>query len=202
MLTVHHLKKSRSKRVIWLLEELSMPYDLVIHERDATTNLAPESLRLIHPLSKSPIIVDGDITICESGAIMEYILNQSTTNNLRPEFNTKAYYQYLEWLHFAEGSLALPVISTLLMRMEKRDGNLPLDRYIAKEIALDFSYIDQTLAKQSYFAGDNFSAADIMMTIMLEIANSMNLIDERTNIKNYLANIQQRKAYQIAASHG
>ena len=202
MITVHHLKKSRSKRVLWLLEELDMPYTLVSHQRDPITNLAPESLKLIHPLAKAPIIEDEDITLCESGAITEYILNRSPTEQLKPSANSREYYQYLEWLHFAEGSLALPVISTLLMRMETRSGTAPLDGYIAKEIALDFSYIDQTLAKQQYFAGELFSAADIMMTIMLEIADSLQLIEGRTHIKNYLAKVQQRKAYQLAASHG
>jgi len=202
MITVHHLNKSRSKRVIWLLEELAMPYQVVNHQRDPITNLAPESLRLIHPLAKAPIIVDGDITICESGAIMEYILNQSPLQQLRPAIQTKQYYQYIEWLHFAEGSLALPVISTLLMRMEKRDGTAPLDHYIAKELALDFSYINETLGKQAYFAGENFTAADIMMTITLEIANNLKLLNDKTHINNYLEKIQTRAAYQLAVSHG
>ena len=202
MITIHHLNKSRSKRVIWLLEELGIPYTLAIHQRDPLTNLAPKSLQVIHPLAKAPIMVDGDITLCESGAIMEYILNQSSEHQLRPEKNSRDYYRYLEWLHFAEGSLALPVISTLLMRMETREGKSPLDRYIAKEIALDFSYIEQTLAQQAYFSGDSFTAADIMMTVMLEIANNIKLLDGKKHIKNYLTIIQQRKAYLLASSHG
>ncbi|UUO22068.1 glutathione S-transferase family protein [Colwellia sp. M166] len=202
MITVHHLNKSRSKRVIWLLEELDMPYTLVKHQRDPNTNLAPESLRAIHPLAKAPIIVDDNVTLCESGAIMEYILNQSPHEQLRPTQNTQEYYQYLEWLHFAEGSLALPVISTLLMGMEKRSGASPLDHYIAKEIALDFTYIDNTLSKQTYFAGDNFTAADIMMTIILEIAGTLQLIDNKAHIKRYLETVQQRPAYQLATSQG
>jgi glutathione S-transferase len=202
MITVHHLNKSRSKRVIWLLEELEMPYTLVKHQRDPVTNLAPESLKLIHPLSKAPIMVDGEIIICESGAIMEYILNQSPSNQLRPTINTPEYYQYLEWSHFAEGSLALPVITSLLLSMETREGLNPLDGYIAKEVALDFSYIDKTLNEQAYFSGDTFTAADIMMTIMLEIATSLKLVDGQQNIQRYLAKIQQRKAYEIATIHG
>lgn len=202
MITIHHLNKSRSKRVIWLLEELGIPYALTNHQRDPLTNLAPKSLQVIHPLAKAPIMVDGDITLCESGAIMEYILNQTSEHQLRPENNTRDYYRYLEWLHFAEGSLALPVISTLLMRMETREGKFPLDHYIAKEIALDFSYIEQTLAQQAYFSGNSFTAADIMMTIMLEIANNLKLLDGKEHIKNYLTNIQQRKAYLLASSHG
>ena len=204
MITIHHLNQSRSKRVIWLLEELQMPYALVNHQRDPLTHLAPKSLQLIHPLAKAPILVDGEISLCESGAIMEYIINQGSSHQLRPEINTAQYYQYVQWSHFAEGSLALPVISSLLLQMEprQRDGNAPLDNYIAKEIALDFSYIDDTLGKQAYFAGEAFSAADIMMTIMLEIADQLKLLHNNNNIKNYLASIQQRQAYKIAASHG
>ena len=202
MITIHHLNKSRSKRVIWLLEELNMPYNLVKHQRDPITHLAPESLHLIHPLAKAPIIVDGELTLCESGAVMEYILNQAKTDQLRPAIDNEDYYKYLEWLHFAEGSLSLPVMSTLLMSMETRDGTKPLDGYIAKEIHLDFTYIENTLNERSYFAGDNFSAADIMMTIVLEIADSLGLLKNRTKTKAYLTSMQQRNAYQKAASYG
>ena len=202
MITVHHLNKSRSTRVIWLLEELEMPYKVVNHQRDPLSRLAPESLQQIHPLAKAPVIVDNGITLCESGAIMEYILNQSTDITLRPKPNSVEYYQYLEWLHFAEGSLSLPIISTLLLAMETRDGTKPLDGYITKEIQLDFSYIENILTQRSYFAGDCFSAADIMMTIILEIADNLGLLENRTITKAYLVNIKQRPAYQKAASFG
>ena len=202
MITIHHLNKSRSTRVLWLLEELGMPYNVVNHVRDPLTRLAPESLRLVHPLAKAPIIVDNEITLCESGAIMEYLLNQTNNESLRPKINTTEYYHYLEWLHFAEGSLSLPVISTLLMSMETRDGKQPLDGYIAKEINLDFSYIESTLATRQYFAGDCFTAADIMMTIVLEMADNLGLLKSRTYTKAYLDNVKQRSAYQKAASLG
>ena len=143
----------------WLLAELDMPYTLVNHQRDPITHLAPESLQLIHPLAKAPIMVDGDTTLCESGAIMEYLLNQTSTSKLRPPTNSPNYYQYLEWLHFAEGSLGLPVIARLMMGMETRDGSQPMDRYIAKEIALDFGYIEQTLSQQPYFADPDIDSA-------------------------------------------
>ena len=202
MLTIHHLNKSRSTRVIWLLEELNTPYNLVNHQRDPVTNLAPESLKQVHLLAKAPVIVDNEITLCESGAIMEYLLNQAGDETLRPKLDSPQYYQYLEWLHFAEGSLSLPIISSLLMSMETRDGTKPLDGYIAKEIQLDFSYIESILSQRTYFAGDSFSAADIMMTILLEIAGSLGLLENRTSTKAYLANVKQRPAYQKAASLG
>lgn len=202
MITVHHLNRSRSKRVIWLLEELNMAYQLVNHERDPQTQLAPESLRNIHPLSKAPIIQDEGITLCESGAIMEYILDKSEHSSLRPLKSDPSYYQYLEWSHFAEGSLALPVIGHLMMSMESRDGQQPMDGYIAKEVVLDFNYIESVLGKQAFFAGEQFTAADIMMTIMLEISEQLGLIDNKANIAAYLATVSQRPAYQKMSSFG
>ncbi|MFT4926857.1 MAG: glutathione S-transferase [Phenylobacterium sp.] len=202
MVTIHHLNKSRSKRVIWLLEELGMPYVLINHQRDPLTHLAPESLKLIHPLAKAPIMVDDKITLCESGSIMEYLLNQTSSGQLRPSADSLEYYQYLEWLHFAEGSLGLPVITTIMMAMETRDGSKPLDSYIGKEIALDFAYIEQTLAQRPYFAGDMFTAADIMMTVILEIAQSSGLLTDKEKTQNYLTKVAKRNAYQKAASYG
>ncbi|MBU2894791.1 glutathione S-transferase family protein [Colwellia sp. D2M02] len=202
MITVHHLNASRSSRVLWLLEELKIPYNVVAHQRDTTTQLAPKSLHKIHPLAKAPIIVDGDITLGESGAIVEYILNSDPQNRLRPSTKSLEYCHYLEWLHFAEGSLALPVISSVLMNMENRDGLQPMDAYIAKEIALDFSYIEATLANRAYFAGNEFTAADIMMTIMLDIAAKMGLLVDRTNTLAYLSKMHSRSAYKTAANLG
>ncbi|TMO76091.1 glutathione S-transferase family protein [Pseudoalteromonas aurantia] len=199
---VHHLNQSRSTRVIWLLEELNMPYEIVYHERDAQTRLAPKSLNKVHPLSKAPVIEHNGMLISESGAIVEYILDQSIDNSLRPEAGTAEYYRYLEWLHFAEGSLALPVITRMLMGMEERDGQKPLDGYIAKELNLDLSYIDVTLNSQRYFAGEQFSAADIMMAISLEIATQIGLVNDRPNISRFLANMQGRAAYQKAREFG
>ncbi|MDK2595562.1 glutathione S-transferase family protein [Pseudoalteromonas obscura] len=202
MITVHHLNASRSTRVIWLLEELSMSYHVVQHLRDETTKLAPASLGKIHPLNKAPIIEHNGHIICESGAILEYILDQSTQNHLRPDKQSSEYYAYLEWMHFAEGSLGLPVITHLLMQMETRSGDAPLDGYITKELNLDLSYIDSILAQRTYFAGAIFSAADIMMAISLEIAGSLGLLENRPNIQSYLARIQERTAYKKAREFG
>jgi glutathione S-transferase len=213
MLTVHHLNQSRSKRVLWLLEELEMPYQRIDHQRDPKTHLAPASLKAVHPLSKAPVIVDsrsdGDseedkVTLCESSTIMEYILDQNLNaeKRLRPERGTKDYYQYLEWSHFAEGSLGLPVMCTLFMGMEIRSGDQPMDGYIAKEVSLDFGYIESVLAKREYFAGTEFTAADIMMTSILEIAGSIGLLKGQDKTLAYLAKVQQRPAYLKAARCG
>lgn len=208
MITIHHLNQSRSKRVIWLLEELGLEYTIVDHVRDAVTQLAPASLKAIHPLGKAPIMESAGTVLCESGAIMEYLLAQAeksmTANGVkcRPDMAHPSYYHYLEWLHFAEGSLGLAVITKLFMTMEERSGDKPMDGYIAKELAVDLGYINQTLATQPYFAGDAFSAADVMMTIMLDIAKNVGLLTDYPEIVRYLENIALRDAYKVAASKG
>ena len=206
MITVHHLNQSRSKRILWLLEELEMPYERIDHQRDAQTHLAPESLKAVHPLGKAPVMIDGDIVLCESSTIIEYILDQSVKSGikqaLRPSASSPEYYQYLEWSHFAEGSLGLPVISHLFMKMESRQGLHPMDGYIAKEILVDFSYIENTLASRDYFTGASFTAADIMMTIILEIAANAGLLAGKKATLEYLKTMQQRPAYKKAASFG
>jgi glutathione S-transferase len=202
MLVVHHLNQSRSKRVLWLLEELQMPYQRVDHQRDEKTRLAPPSLKAVHALNKAPVIIDGDITLCESSAIMEYIIDQDSEKRFRPEAGTKEYYQYIEWSHFAEGSLGLPVMCKLFMGMETRRGDQPMDNYIAKEVRLDFGYIESVLAEREYFAGAEFTAADIMMTIILEIADRIGLLEGQETTQAYLTKVQQRPAYQKAASFG
>jgi len=202
MLTVHHLNQSRSKRVLWLLEELQMPYKRIDYQRDAKTQMAPESLKVVHPLGKTPVIVDGDVVLCESSAVMEYIINQDEQQRLRPTLDSAEYYQYLEWSHFAEGSLGLPVITNLFMKMESRDGKQAMDAYIAKENTVNFDYIESMLSQRPFFAGDNFIAADIMMTIILEIAAKGGLLEGKKSTLAYITKMQQRPAYQKAASFG
>ncbi|PKF63781.1 glutathione S-transferase family protein [Psychromonas sp. psych-6C06] len=202
MITVHHLNASRSQRVLWLLAELDIAYELVNHQRDPKTQLAPESLKAIHPLAKAPVIVDGALTLCESGAVVEYILNKYAQGRLRPAINDANYYAYLEWMHFAEGSLSLPLITLLFMGMERREGELPMDGYVAKEIALDFDYIESVLSQRAYFAGEMFTAADIMMTFMLEIANKLGILQGRPYTLTYLKKVQQRDAYQRVLTLG
>ncbi|MFQ3229915.1 glutathione S-transferase family protein [Reinekea sp.] len=202
MLTIHHLNRSRSKRVLWLLEELGTPYTRVDHQRDSLTYLAPNSLKAVHPLGKAPVMIDGPITLCESSTIVEYIIDQDSEHRLRPPLGSAEYYDYMSWCHFAEGSLALPIIMSGLMRAETRDGKQPMDGYIAKEAHVDFSYIETTLSKQAYFAGSEFTAADIMMTISLEMAKRAKLLEGKTHTLAYLEKVQQRPAYIKAISFG
>ena len=200
MITVHHLNNSRSQRIIWLLEELKLPYEIVQYQRDPVSQLAPQSLKDVHPLAKAPILIDGDITLVESGAMMEYLLDQQDCDSLRPKKSDANYYDYLQWLHFAEGSLSLPVITSLLLGFEKRSGDQAIDGYIAKELALDLGFIDAQLAAHPFFAGNSFSAADIMMTFLLESAAKQALLTTYPSIVKYLSKMQQRTAYQESQS--
>ncbi len=134
--------------------------------------------------------------------LSEYQADKDVEKRFRPEKGSKEYYQYLEWSHFAEGSLALPVMFSLFMGMETRSGDQKMDGYIAKEVALDFGYIESTLAKRDYFSGAEFTAADIMMQTMLEIVSKLGLLKEREKTLAYLEKIQQRSAYRKAASFG
>ena len=202
MITIHHLNNSRSQRIIWLLEELKLPYEIVQHQRDPVSQLAPQSLKDVHPLAKAPVLIDGDITLVESGAMMEYLLDQQDCNFLRPKKSDVNYYDYLQWLHFAEGSLSLPVITSLLLGFEKRSGDQAIDGYIAKELALDLGFIDAQLAAHPFFAGNSFSAADIMMTFLLESAAKQALLTTYPSIVKYLSKMQQRTAYQESLKLG
>ncbi|MGB0897866.1 MAG: glutathione S-transferase family protein [Psychrobium sp.] len=202
MITVHHLNNSRSQRIIWLLEELKLPYDVVHHQRDPVSQLAPQSLKDVHPLAKAPVLINGDITLVESGAMIEYLLDQQDSHSLRPTKSDANYYDYLQWLHFAEGSLSLPVITSLLLGFEKRSGDQAIDGYIAKELALDLSFIDAQLTAYPFFAGNSFSAADIMMTFLLESADKQALLAPYPSIVKYLSKIQQRSAYQESLKLG
>lgn len=202
MITVHHLNNSRSQRIIWLLEELKLPYDVVHHQRDPVSQLAPQSLKDVHPLAKAPVLINGDITLVESGAMIEYLLDQQDSHSLRPTKSDANYYDYLQWLHFAEGSLSLPVITSLLLGFEKRSGDQAIDGYIAKELALDLSFIDAQLTAYPFFAGNSFSAADIMMTFLLESADKQALLAPYPSIVQYLSKIQQRSAYQESLKLG
>ena len=144
MLTVHHLNNSRSQRILWLLEELELPYELKCYQRDASTNLAPPELEAVHPLGKSPVLTDGDNTIIESGAIIDYILRRHGNGRLMPEPGTIEHEQYLQWLHYAEGSAMLP----LMLRMytgRLPDGGAALQPRIDDELNRHLGYIDNAL---------------------------------------------------------
>ena len=216
MLVVHHLNNSRSQRILWLLEELGLPYEIKRYQRDPKTMLAPPELRAVHPLGKSPVISDGDLTIAESGAIVEYLAGKYGAGKLVPGAGSREYLRYSYWLHFAEGSAMPPLLLKLIFdRMET--GPMPFfARPIARAIArkgrrtfvqpnidrmLDF--MESELGRHAWFAGAAFSAADIQMSFPLEAAAARGGLNEgRPKLWAFLQNIHARPAYRRALDKG
>ena len=212
MLAVHHLNNSRSQRVLWLLEELEVPYELVKHQRDPKTNLAPPELAKIHPLGKSPVITDDGIAIAESAVILEYIVEKYGNGRLVPPAGTPAHRSYRYFMHYAEGSLMPFLVLRLITR--KIAGAPLLIRPIAKAIAgrVDATYVapnlarhvaflDGELAKSPFFAGDALTAADIQMIFPME-AIAARMPDAPERIRSWVARMHERPAYQRALERG
>ena len=216
MLTVHHLNNSRSQRVLWLLEELGVPYEIQKYQRDAKTMLAPPELVRVHPLGKSPVVTEDGVTVAESGAILEYILDKYGAGLLRPPAGTEARRRFTYWLHFAEGSAMPPLLLKLIFdRMETGPMPFfakPFARGIARKVKglmiepnlkrqLDF--MEGELTQSEWFAGHEFSAADIQMSFPVEAAKMRAGLDEsRPKLMGFLKKIHARPAYQKALERG
>ncbi len=201
MLTVHHLNNSRSQRILWLLEELEVPYDIAFYQRDSVTNLAPPELLAVHRLGKSPVITDGDHTIIESGAIIDYIVRHHGHGRLQPKPGSAAFESYTQWLHYAEGSAMLP----LLMQMyvgRLGEAGAPLHPRIASEMANHLSYVDSALAERSFLVDDTFSAADVQMSFVGEIAGAFGKRAAYPHMDAWVKRLQARPAYQAALARG
>ncbi len=199
-LIVHHLNNSRSQRILWLLEELGLDYDIRRYERDAATNLAPDELRAIHPLGKSPVLEDDGHIICESGAIVEYLCQHHGGRHLVPAPDDATYIRYLEFLHFAEGSAMTPILLNLYTA-RLGEAALPLTARIDQQLTLHFRYMDDALAERPYFAGEDFSAADIMMSFPAEVA-VMNGGDAYPRLMAFVTACHTRPAWQRARERG
>src|SRR5579863_3620482 len=169
MITVHHLNNSRSQRVLWLLEELGVAYEVKRYERDAKTMLAPAALLAVHPLGKSPVIVDGTVTVAESGAIVEYLIDRYGEGRLRPPPGTPERLRYTYWLHYAEGS-AMPPLLLGLVAGRLGEAAKPALPYVSAQIKLHFDYVEAELAQSPWLAGVELTGADIMMSFPLERA--------------------------------
>jgi glutathione S-transferase len=216
MITLHHLNNSRSQRVLWLLEELAVAYEIKRYERDRKTMLAPGSLRAVHPLGKSPVITDGDRTIAESGAIVEYLVERYGKGRLIPPAGSPERLRYTYWLHYAEGSAMPPLLMKLVFRRVAQGPMPALIRPIARRIAervqtdfvdpqidLHLTYMETELAKTSWFAGDEFTAADIQMSFPLEAATARGGLDQRRpKLMGFLERIHARPAYKAALEKG
>ncbi len=201
MIIVHHLNESRSQRILWLLEELGAAYEIRQYERDKTTRLAPPELAAVHPLGKSPLITDGDITVHESGAIIDYLVRRYGEERLQPNRLSKEYEQYVQWLHYAEGSAMLPL---MLKMYVARLGNAgaPLQPRIDGEIANHLGYVNAALAGRAYLLGDVFTAADVQMSFVGEVAGSFGLRGGYPNLDAWVQRLHDRPAFQQAMQKG
>jgi glutathione S-transferase len=216
MIVVHHLNNSRSQRLLWLLEELGLKYEIKRYQRDPQTMLAPASLREVHPLGKSPVVTDGDLTLAESGAIMEYLLERYGGGRLVPPAGTTERLRYTYWMHFAEGSAMPPLVMKLIFdRMEKGPMPFfvrPVARGIAGRVKRGFiepninrqlDFMEAELGKSAWFAGGEFTAADIQMSFPLEAAAARGGLDaRRPKLMEFLGRIHAREPYRTALERG
>jgi len=198
MLTVYHLNESRSARVLWLLEELDVPYEVVRFQRDATRR-APKELAEVHPLGKSPVIQDGDLVLAESGAIVEYLVERHGEGRLAPRPDTAAWGLYLHWLHFAEGSAMFPLLVQLFTTMGLIPGGMDgmLGGFVRAEITKQLDYLEHELGDKDYLLGA-FTAADVMMGFPIELAERQGHLANRPRLVAWLARLRARPAYQRA----
>ena len=216
MIVVHHLNDSRSQRVLWLLEELGLPYEIKHHQRDAKTMLAPPELLAVHPLGKSPVITDAGVTLAETGAIVEYLLDQHGGGRLLPEPKTAEALRYRYWLHFAEGSMMPPLLLSLIFD-RIANGPMPflirpvargisktvMDLTVHPNLTRQLDFLEAELGRSTWFAGDALTGADIMMSFPLEAAAKRAGLDaSRPRLMAFLQRIHARPAYLQALARG
>ena len=214
-ITVHHLNDSRSQRILWLLEELGLEYEVKRYERDAETMLAPASLREVHPLGKSPVITDKELTLAESGAIVEYLVDRYGDGRLAPEAGTSERLRYTYWLHYAEGSAMPPLVMQLIFNQIEQKSPFFLrpiakvitgtvkETYIEPQIAQNLDYMEAELKNNTWFVSDEFTAADIQLSFPLEAAAAYSdLNSNHSQLKAFLKRIHARPAYQKALEKG
>ena len=216
VITVHHLNNSRSQRVLWLLEELGVPYTIKHYKRDAKTMLAPAALKKVHPLGKSPVITDGELTIAESGAIIEYLLERHGAGRLAPAPGSPARRRFTYWLHYAEGSL-MPLLVMKLVFSRLKTVKVPFfvkpvikaivgkvnSTFLDPQLKLHLGFLEGELTKSAWFAGEEFSAADVQMSFPVEAAAARSgLGSDFPRLSAWLERIQARPAYQRALEKG
>jgi glutathione S-transferase len=200
MITVHHLNESRSQRILWLLEELEVPYDIAFYKRDATTNLAPPELLAVHPLGKSPVVTDGDLTIAESGAVVDYIVRTYGGGRLVPAPGAD-FEKHQEWLHYAEGSAMLPLMLQLYT-MRLGEAAAPLQPRIDGEIANHLGYVNQALAGRDYLLGAELTAADVQMSFVGEVGRAFGRLADKPELNAWVDRLHARPAYKRALERG
>jgi glutathione S-transferase len=216
MITVHHLNNSRSQRVLWMLEELGLPYEVRFYERDPRTLLAPAELRQVHPLGKSPVITDGELTLAESGAILEYLVERYGQGRFAPAAGTPERIRYTYWMHYAEGSLMPPLLLKLVF---DRLGRAPMPflvkpvargiaerargSFVQPQIDRHLQYLEGELAGRDWFADKGLTAADVQLSFPLEAAQARGGLDRRyPNLLAFLSRCHGRPAYERALAKG
>ena len=216
MIVVHHLNNSRSQRVLWLLEELGIEYEIRHYQRDPQTMLAPKELLAVHPLGKSPVITDGALTLAESGAILEYLVDRYGHGRLVPGAGTPERVRYTYWMHYAEGSMMSPLLMKLVFdQMEK--AKMPFfakpiakgiaakvkGAFVVPQIQRHLDYLEGELAKSDWFVGQDFSTADVQMSFPLEAAQARGGLNaSRPRLMGFLERIRARPAYRKALERG
>ena len=195
MLTVHHLNNSRSQRIIWLLEELGVDYQIKTYQRDPVTNLAPSELEAVHPLGKSPVLTDKGITVIESGAIIDYLLRHYGGGQFLPAPDSNDHEQYLQWLHYGESGAVLPLMLKLYTS-KLPDGGEALKPRINDELTRHLGYIEKSLEGVNWFVGNTFSGADVQLSFIAEIAPMMYTVDKLPNLMAFRNRCHERPAYQ------
>lgn len=201
MITVHHLNNSRSQRILWLLEELGVPYEIKRYQRDPDTNLAPAELKAVHPLGKSPVIEDGPHVLIESGAIVDYLIRRHGEGRLQPDPATATYDEYVQWLHFAEGSAMLPLMLDLYVG-RLGDAGAPLKPRIDSELENYLGYLNTALGLTPYLVGEALTGADIQMSFIGELAKARGKIDAYPHLAAWVERLQARPAYKKAIEQG
>jgi glutathione S-transferase len=201
MLVVHHLNDSRSQRVLWLLEELQLPYEIRHYQRDASTRLAPPELKQVHALGKSPVLEDGARKLIESGAIIDYLLRHHGQGRLQPPAGSEAYEDYQQWLHYAEGSAMLPLLLKLYVS-RLGDVGAPLWPRIEGEIANHLGFVEQSLQGRQWLVGDQLSGADIQMSFVGEVAGARGNRENYPALDAWVKRFQARPAYKRALERG
>jgi glutathione S-transferase len=204
MITVHHLGVSQSERIVWLCEELALPYELKCYERDPVTRLAPAAYKALHPIGTAPIISDGDLVMPESGAIIEYILGKYGQGRLSLKPEHPDYANYVFWFHFANGSVMPSMMMNLIVSIIGSGGDNPVVQSLQARNANAFALIEKRLGEAPHFAGKEFTAADIIMFFPLTTMRSFASIDLANfpNLHAYLHRIGERPAYQRAMAKG
>jgi glutathione S-transferase len=201
MIIVHHLNDSRSQRILWLLEELRLPYGIKHYQRNPVDRLAPPELKVVHPLGKSPVITDDGYTVAESGAIIEYILRHHGGGKLQPDPASRAFDDYFYWMHYAEGSaMAGLILKITVARMENTDACIT--PRLDAEVASHLTFINKALDRRDYLLDRMFTAADIQMSFVGELASARTGIGNYANIGAWVRRFQARPAYRAALERG